>query len=333
LITAEYRIVGKVNMNEDWQNQIYLATIDKLDDYYNANAEAIINVAAIDQDGNFEMTGDNLHDFAQFYRLYLVKQEHSEFNACLFVGGDEHNFIHLILDNSSDVIIAADPNSYAPFGDYTISADIENDLMRQVGGLVYPSYVFYEIKFPSELQFSQNKLNRDLFHFADTCQSTLVSLAAINNTDFDAYFDTNFEQYSKLGEELKYKLKDHPYTDDYFRKMRYYKADDSQQTHFGWPLITSFLSVSLLFTLFHYFQLKKKFLLIPESKPAEEKINLTPQEMKILELIQEGKSNKEIASDLYVELSTVKSHINKLYSKMQVKNRTEAIKKSKTLYL
>lgn len=54
-------------------------------------------------------------------------------------------------------------------------------------------------------------------------------------------------------------------------------------------------------------------------------IHLTNQEIKILQLIQKGKSNKEIASELYIELSTVKSHINKLYSKLNIKNRKEAM--------
>ena len=56
---------------------------------------------------------------------------------------------------------------------------------------------------------------------------------------------------------------------------------------------------------------------------------LTNQEIKILESIKEGKSNKEIAIDLFIELSTVKSHINKLYAKLKVTNRKEAIEIAK----
>jgi len=176
---ADYRITGKVSLKGEWQYEIFLATIDQLDDYYSANAEFIVNTAPIDADGSFTLTGDNLPGYSQFYRLYLIKAEHSEFNACLFVGGEEHNFIHVILNNESKLEVWADTSQYAPFSDYTIVGDIENVQMKQLGQLVYPSYLFYEIKFPSELKFSRDKLNRDLFEFADTCSSTLVSCRSI----------------------------------------------------------------------------------------------------------------------------------------------------------
>lgn len=330
---ADYYIHGTVNMKGEWQNQIYLATIDKLDDYYNANSESIINVSPIDENGNFELRGNNLPDAAQFYRLYLVKEQHSEFNACLFVGGDEHNFIHLILNNASEIEISANLSSYAPFGDFELKGDIENHLMKKVGRLVYPSYLFYEIKFPSELQFSQNKLNRDLFQFSDTCQHILPSLAALNNTDFDSYFETDFHHYEKLANKLKRDLPNHPYTKNYLRKLSYYSDGATQSTSLVWQLISAGLFLALLLLAFKYWKLSSSLQKENGHKQNIELKDFTPQELKILQLIKEGNSNKEIASELFIELSTVKSHINKLYSKLQVKNRSEAIQKSKILNL
>ncbi len=51
---------------------------------------------------------------------------------------------------------------------------------------------------------------------------------------------------------------------------------------------------------------------------------LTTREFQILLLIEAGKTNKEIASLNFVEISTVKTHINNLYAKLGVKNRKEA---------
>lgn len=51
---------------------------------------------------------------------------------------------------------------------------------------------------------------------------------------------------------------------------------------------------------------------------------LTNREMEILQMISSGKSNKEMAALLYVELSTIKTHINNIYSKLAVRNRGEA---------
>ena len=53
---------------------------------------------------------------------------------------------------------------------------------------------------------------------------------------------------------------------------------------------------------------------------------LTQKELSILAQIAAGKSNKEIASENFVELSTVKTHINNIYSKLGVNNRAAAIK-------
>jgi DNA-binding CsgD family transcriptional regulator len=52
---------------------------------------------------------------------------------------------------------------------------------------------------------------------------------------------------------------------------------------------------------------------------------LTAKEASILHLIIEGKSNKEIAAINFVEVSTIKTHINNIYAKLGLNNRTEAI--------
>jgi len=51
---------------------------------------------------------------------------------------------------------------------------------------------------------------------------------------------------------------------------------------------------------------------------------LTAKELKILEQISDGKSNKEIAAINFVEVSTVKTHTNNIYAKLCVKNRKDA---------
>ncbi len=52
---------------------------------------------------------------------------------------------------------------------------------------------------------------------------------------------------------------------------------------------------------------------------------LTRRERDILELVQQGKSNRDIADTLTIEEKTVKNHINSIYSKLHLRNRYEAI--------
>jgi two-component system response regulator DevR len=51
---------------------------------------------------------------------------------------------------------------------------------------------------------------------------------------------------------------------------------------------------------------------------------LSPQERRILDLIAEGKTNREIATDLYLAEKTVKNYVSNLLVKLGMKRRTEA---------
>jgi ATP/maltotriose-dependent transcriptional regulator MalT len=47
----------------------------------------------------------------------------------------------------------------------------------------------------------------------------------------------------------------------------------------------------------------------------------------------EGLSNQEISERLFVSLSTIKTHTSRLFEKLDVKRRTQAIEKAKRLSL
>lgn len=77
--------------------------------------------------------------------------------------------------------------------------------------------------------------------------------------------------------------------------------------------------------------------LTPEEQEAVEhekqKLGLSGREMEVLQLIAEGLSNQEIADRLFVSLPTVKTHSSKLFEKLDVKRRTQAIEKARQLKL
>lgn len=52
---------------------------------------------------------------------------------------------------------------------------------------------------------------------------------------------------------------------------------------------------------------------------------LTSRELEILLLMAEGKSNQEIADELFIALKTVKTHVSNILSKLQVQDRTQAV--------
>jgi NarL family two-component system response regulator LiaR len=62
-------------------------------------------------------------------------------------------------------------------------------------------------------------------------------------------------------------------------------------------------------------------------------LELSKRELEILGLLAQGHSNQEIAGKLFVSLSTVKTHIQNLFDKLEVKRRTQAVEKAKRLSL
>jgi len=62
-------------------------------------------------------------------------------------------------------------------------------------------------------------------------------------------------------------------------------------------------------------------------------LELSKRELEILSLMAQGHSNEEIAKTIFVSLSTVKTHNQNLFIKLDVKRRTQAVEKAKRLNL
>ena len=61
------------------------------------------------------------------------------------------------------------------------------------------------------------------------------------------------------------------------------------------------------------------------------RLGLSPREMEVLQLMAAGLSNQEIADRLYVSLNTIKTHSAKIFEKMDVRRRTQAVDMAKRL--
>jgi NarL family two-component system response regulator LiaR len=63
---------------------------------------------------------------------------------------------------------------------------------------------------------------------------------------------------------------------------------------------------------------------VPEASSVPE-LGLTPREVEILQHIAAGKSTREIAASLFVSENTVKTHASRVFSKLNVRRRTQAV--------
>lgn len=64
--------------------------------------------------------------------------------------------------------------------------------------------------------------------------------------------------------------------------------------------------------------------LVTQKAPGEKEI-LTPQEKRVLALVAEGQTNKEIATALSLSEKTVKNYLSSVFQKLQVRRRSEAV--------
>ncbi|MHC4399723.1 MAG: response regulator transcription factor [Planctomycetota bacterium] len=53
--------------------------------------------------------------------------------------------------------------------------------------------------------------------------------------------------------------------------------------------------------------------------------SLTRRELQVLRLVDEGRSNKQIAAELHLSLHTVKNHVHRILEKLNVRNRRQAV--------
>ena len=157
----------------------------------------------------------------------------------------------------------------------------------------------------------QKQRKRGLRQIADTSSHPIVSLYALHNSKFESTFLSNQEFYENYLK--KWERED----STYFQALRA-KLPKKENSNLYW-YITIGCSFFLLGFILNYY-LNPKF-----KKNNIQLKSLSVQERKIFLLIQSGKSNKEISEEYNIGISTVKSHVSNIYSKLNIKSRKEAM--------
>jgi DNA-binding NarL/FixJ family response regulator len=98
-------------------------------------------------------------------------------------------------------------------------------------------------------------------------------------------------------------------------------------------LITLLITVSLFLVALYVQITKRKISMLSNQIKEQSKFDdnemdvllkrLTERQREVYDLIISGKTNKEIMNELFIEQSTLKTHINHIYKKLKVKSRRE----------
>ncbi|TAI48148.1 response regulator transcription factor [Flagellimonas allohymeniacidonis] len=327
---SQYRFSGMMG-EEHADKPIYLSLVEDYRKSSRVYLDQIIRKTKVDSLGHFLFEGSNLLDENRIYRIHLDTCEEDSAEPH-FLGQCNNSEDVLFIANNGDTLQF--PTS---FGEQAlcdiISTNPKSDLLLQIDGLKEEMiFDFAEFRSSASQKLNSKKWFSKFQELGASWQEPLAELYA-----FDFLSDKRNETYgfylqdvakNMYYNDLLLRLKD-VYPNTSFTNQ--YEAEfmtDAQlarfsvENSFDWKWI---LAILLLVSLGTNFVLLSKLKRKEKSRVSQRLEKLTPQEQKIVEFILLDKSNKEIAASLFVSHSTIKTHINNLYKKLQVSSRQEII--------
>ncbi|MFV0266243.1 MAG: helix-turn-helix transcriptional regulator, partial [Draconibacterium sp.] len=328
-------IKGHITLEEGWQPVVFLAALNSPTDLFVASPDFILAETLIQADGSFEIRTDDVPENPGFYRLYLVKADISlvEFNT-----SENRNYIHLLLDRGSTVELQAHINDNALVIDGLAGSAVKENL--EILNFDREYLRRGKVLTGDITKVRRDFLTNDLAHyireFVMGQENSLVGLYALyhiddKNTDFLMHSDFYFDFQNKLEQQFP----SNTYTESYNELLkeligfRDYVCEipGIQPKWKDWLIIAEAIVIILLLVLVIWLTVKRPKLNL--NQPANENSrnlynSLTSKQQEILSMLADGKTNKEIAQELFVELSTVKTHINNIYRLLSVTTRKEA---------
>ncbi|WP_242130521.1 helix-turn-helix domain-containing protein [Aestuariivivens marinum] len=328
---AQYKFSGEIDKTK-WHDNVYLSIIDDYRHLSGIYEEQIIDMVKADSTGHFEFTGSVLEDDYRIYRIHVDNCEKDNLELPHFNGHcDESNEILFIAKNTDTLQF---PFSF----DYQMFCDVKSKNDKALSLIKIDSlkdemkYAYSTFRSEANRALNNKKWFKKLQDFGQSLNEPLAELYIYTylsdrrNSMHQYYLEdlkTN-PYYEDLLKRLTVAYPDATYTQQYRNELNsdeFILNRESENNAVNWTYILFFLfiaSISVNIILFLSF---KKFKKRMSSNGKEQ---LTRQEQNILNLLLEDKSNKEIADILFVSLSTVKTHINNIYRKLNIQNRNEA---------
>ncbi|WP_461305016.1 helix-turn-helix domain-containing protein [Aureisphaera sp.] len=329
---AQYQFSGKVN-SENLDGRIYLSVVEDYRKMSGVYPEQILNETQADSLGYFQFNGNNLPDENRMYRIHIDNCNEEEERVNHFTGH---------CPNSKEIVFVANNHT-----ELMLPFSFENEMFCEVVSPNEQSKALLKIdSLKNDMRFAfstyrseaNRKLNSKkwfsiLQQYGEQLQEPLAELYSYaflsdRSNELYGYYLEDLKKntyYDNLLVRLQEKYPDSPYTQQYAAELqsdRYLIAQHAKSELPWWFWLLTTISALSLLGNYYFFKKNKKLVRKDSSKS-----NLTQQENKVLELILQDKSNKEIASQLFVSVSTVKTHINNVYKKLNVSSREEAKKK------
>ncbi|MBC2846494.1 response regulator transcription factor [Winogradskyella flava] len=330
---AQYSFSGFTNPDE-WQNTVYLSIVEDYRKMSGVYSEQIIAKTKADETGYFEFKGNMLDVENRIYRIHVDKCSETQQGLNHFNGhcGDSEEL--LFIAKNTDTLklpfsfgnqVFCKIESSNPKANAFLKIDSLKNDMR---------FAYGEVRSEANRKLNNKKWFKALQTYGEALNEPIAELSIYaylsdRSSDLHSYYVEDLQNnpyYNNLKTRLESKYPNAPYTIQYRNELaadRYMmatsdkvRASDSSRG----IVLYSILVLSLLlnaFLLFRYWKRK-------QSKTKELKAKLSKQEQVVLEHLLQDKTNKDIAESLFLSVSTVKSHTNNIYKKLNVQSRDDA---------
>lgn len=313
---SAYTIRGTLgHLNACYHPRVYLEVIKDIDGFYDANSDNLIASADVAADGTFQLSGNDLPSEKLFYRLYATTSAGVKTSI---LNGPNPNYILLALENASrETISCGDFCSASATYD---ASDLDNRLLAQLTKLrnKYITETSGGLS-ESKIEFLSSSYREQMSRFADTSQSIAAFYAAF-------LADESGPGMPALAAGLKRRFPQSGYTRQIAEKADLeslpFTVARSRRLNI---LLGSLLLLSVVANVFFLVRRKR---VVEMNSTAEQQARelietLSIKEREILKMVHEGLSNKEIADKHNIEVSTVKTHVSRIYQKTGIRNRKE----------
>ncbi|HMT30238.1 MAG TPA: LuxR C-terminal-related transcriptional regulator [Bacteroidia bacterium] len=281
-------VSGYLNLDSTWVKKVYISLVSDFNQMYTASNKLIVAEAKIDSNGFFKTTFPASEN-ESLYRLHIIKN--GDPISTLIIGSREENHVFFI-SRHSDLIELTDSGRDRVLSQQDISGGGKSNIELNE---------FLTALKSDEIR--RENLKEIFINVADSSTSPVVGLLAVHSA-----FGLSSKQKSRINKILDRYDKSNSYGSRIFEE--YKPAGNAYST----VLIILILLVFSSYMGIRVFQ---------KHKSAKIKSLLSQRETSIVQLMLEGKSNKEIASTFNIELSTVKTHVNNVYAKLKINDRKE----------
>lgn len=315
-------IKGELSIGDGWRPVMYLSAVNSFKDLNTASYDFLIAAAEIDSTGQFHFDLDALPTEDRLYRLHISKK--GDPISTIIIGSKEQNYLHFVMNNKSVIELQVRGNQNFP--NMSVIGHPANQELEQLIQNRKSLHIPLNIPTEENRKLLRNSVYQKYQSIEDESKSSLISLLAIHFMEEVRPSAEVLSEYAGLGKILTEKGDSSPYAQAFIDKLGFieYQNADSPLAGYWWVLIPFILLMGVL-----TYRRKGKSTPVANSDLDMSKSNgesLSVRERKVLELLRDGKTNKEISSDLHIEVSTVKSHVHSIYNKLGIRSRKDLVR-------